>query len=54
MESSGAFWTFITISLGLLAVTINREKSDQSLERIFRKHGHKNVQKYFNKKEKER
>lgn len=54
MESSGAFWTFITISLGLLAVTINREKSDQSLRRIFNKHGHKKVDKYFNRKEKER
>ena len=33
-----------------MAVTINREKSDQSLEKIFNKHGSRHVGKYFNKK----
>ncbi len=51
MESFGAFWTFVMLTLGALAKSvINKAKSDVHLEHIFIDHGHTQSGKYFDQK----
>ena len=52
MESSGAFWTFVSITFGYAAYVLNRNKSDTSLESIFSSHGHGTVGQYFDPEQK--
>lgn len=54
MESSGAFWTFVSITFGYVAYLLNRNKSDTTLENIFMQHGHGTVGQYFDAQYKEK
>ena len=51
MESFGAFWTFMVLTVGAIArEAVNRKKNDLQLEHVFKEHGHTNAGKFFGKK----
>jgi len=51
MESFGAFWTFMVLTVGAIArEAVNRKKNDLQLEHVFKEHGHTDAGKFFGKK----